>query len=40
MAAQFGARPLWLDVTDAESIASAAGAVSELDVLVNNAGIS
>jgi NAD(P)-dependent dehydrogenase (short-subunit alcohol dehydrogenase family) len=40
VAVQLGARPLLLDVTDPESIASAAAAVSELDVLVNNAGIS
>jgi len=39
-AAQFGARPLLLDVTDADTIATAAAAVPELDVLVNNAGIS
>lgn len=35
-----GARPLLLDVTDAASIADAAGRVDQLDVLVNNAGIS
>src|SRR2546423_34644 len=40
VAVQFGGRPLLLDVTDAESIAAAAATVSELDVLVNNAGIS
>ncbi len=40
VAAQFGGRPLLLDVTDADSIAAAAATVSELDVLVNNAGIS
>jgi NAD(P)-dependent dehydrogenase (short-subunit alcohol dehydrogenase family) len=39
-AGQFGGRPLALDVTDADSIASAAATVPELDVLVNNAGIS
>jgi len=40
VAAQFGGRPLLLDVTDADSIAAAAATVPELDVLVNNAGIS
>src|ERR1700733_902864 len=40
VAAQFGGRPLLLDVTDAGSIARAAALVTELDVLVNNAGIS
>jgi NAD(P)-dependent dehydrogenase (short-subunit alcohol dehydrogenase family) len=39
-AAQFDGRPLLLDVTDADTIATAAGTVSDLDVLVNNAGIS
>lgn len=39
-AAQVGGRPLVLDVTDADTIARAAAAVRELDVLVNNAGIS
>jgi len=39
-AAQFGGRPVLLDVTDPETIASAAAFVPELDVLVNNAGIS
>jgi hypothetical protein len=39
-AAQFGGRPLLLDVTDADTIAAAAAAVPDLDVLVNNAGIS
>jgi len=34
------ARLLVLDVTDAESIAAAAGQVPALDILVNNAGIS
>ena len=40
VAGQFGGRPLTLDVTDAGSMAAAAAAVPELDVLVNNAGIS
>jgi NAD(P)-dependent dehydrogenase (short-subunit alcohol dehydrogenase family) len=40
VAAEFGGRPLLLDVTDACAIARAAGTVSDLDVLVNNAGIS
>ena len=40
VAAQFGGRPLVLDVTDARTIARAAAGVPELDVLVNNAGIS
>ena len=40
VAAQFGARALLLDVTDANSIVRACATVSELDVLVNNAGIS
>jgi NAD(P)-dependent dehydrogenase (short-subunit alcohol dehydrogenase family) len=40
VATGLGARPLLLDVTDAESIATAAATVTELDVLVNNAGIS
>jgi NAD(P)-dependent dehydrogenase (short-subunit alcohol dehydrogenase family) len=39
-AAEFGARPVLLDVTDPDTIATAAAAVTELDVLVNNAGIS
>jgi NAD(P)-dependent dehydrogenase (short-subunit alcohol dehydrogenase family) len=34
------ARPLVLDVTDAQSIAAAARQVPSLDILVNNAGIS
>jgi NAD(P)-dependent dehydrogenase (short-subunit alcohol dehydrogenase family) len=40
-AAEIGgdARPLVLDVTDGGSIADAAGRISRLDVLVNNAGI-
>jgi NAD(P)-dependent dehydrogenase (short-subunit alcohol dehydrogenase family) len=40
VAARFGGRPLLLDVTDAGTIATAAATVRELDVLVNNAGIS
>jgi NAD(P)-dependent dehydrogenase (short-subunit alcohol dehydrogenase family) len=40
VAGQFGGRPLTLDVTDAGSIAAGAAIVPELDVLVNNAGIS
>lgn len=40
IAAEFGGRPLLLDVTDADTIAGAAATVSELDVVVNNAGIS
>ena len=39
-AAQFGGRPVLLDVADADTITAAAAAVPELDVLVNNAGIS
>ncbi len=39
-AAQFGGHPLLLDVTEADTIARAAASVPELDVLVNNAGIS
>lgn len=39
-AARLGARPLVLDVTDAAGVAAAAAQVPELDVLVNNAGIS
>jgi NAD(P)-dependent dehydrogenase (short-subunit alcohol dehydrogenase family) len=39
-AAQFRSRPLLLDVTDADTIATAAATVPELDVLVNNAGVS
>ncbi|MFI5937396.1 SDR family NAD(P)-dependent oxidoreductase [Actinoplanes sp. NPDC051494] len=38
-AAETGARPLVLDVTDERSIAAAVERVAELDVLVNNAGI-
>ena len=40
VAVQFCGRSLLLDVTDADSIAIAAATVSDLDVLVNNAGIS
>jgi NAD(P)-dependent dehydrogenase (short-subunit alcohol dehydrogenase family) len=40
LAAELGGRPLWLDVTEADTITTAAAAVPELDVLVNNAGIS
>lgn len=40
VAAEIGGRPLLLDVTNADTIARAAVTVSELDVLVNNAGIS
>ena len=39
-AAQIGGRPVVLDVTDAATIATAAATVRELDVLINNAGIS
>jgi NAD(P)-dependent dehydrogenase (short-subunit alcohol dehydrogenase family) len=39
-AAQFGGRSLLLDVTDADTITAAAATVPNLDVLVNNAGIS
>jgi NAD(P)-dependent dehydrogenase (short-subunit alcohol dehydrogenase family) len=39
-AAQIGGRPVQLDVTDAASVVAAAAAVPQLDVLVNNAGIS
>jgi NAD(P)-dependent dehydrogenase (short-subunit alcohol dehydrogenase family) len=39
-AAQFGGRLLLLDVTDPDTIVTAGAAVPELDVLVNNAGIS
>ncbi|MBX7551905.1 SDR family NAD(P)-dependent oxidoreductase [Streptomyces sp. NPDC088560] len=35
-----GARPLVLDVTDADGIARAAARVDRLDVLVNNAGVA
>lgn len=40
VADEVGGRPLLIDVTDTAGIAEAAGAVPELDVLVNNAGIS
>lgn len=40
VAGQFGGRPVTLNVTDADSIAAAAALVPELDVLVNNAGVS
>lgn len=40
VAAEVGGRPLRLDVTDADGIAAAAATVPELDVLINNAGIS
>ena len=39
-ASEVGARPVQLDVTSDESVAAAAEAVGELDVLVNNAGIA
>jgi NAD(P)-dependent dehydrogenase (short-subunit alcohol dehydrogenase family) len=39
-AAEVGGRPLLLDVTNANTIAAAAATVPELDVLINNAGIS
>jgi NAD(P)-dependent dehydrogenase (short-subunit alcohol dehydrogenase family) len=39
-AADCGGSPLLLDVTDADTIATAAETVPELDVLINNAGIS
>lgn len=40
VATEVGGRALALDVTDATSVAGAAAEVVELDVLVNNAGIS
>lgn len=40
VAAEIGGRVLRLDVTDEVSVREAAAAVPELDVLVNNAGIS
>lgn len=39
VAAESGGQPLRLDVTDPDSVAAAARAVTHLDVLVNNAGI-
>ena len=39
-AAEFGGHVVLLDVTDAATLAAAAEAIPELDVLVNNAGIS
>jgi NAD(P)-dependent dehydrogenase (short-subunit alcohol dehydrogenase family) len=39
-AARVGGWPLQLDVTEPASVAAAAAVVTELDVLVNNAGIS
>jgi NAD(P)-dependent dehydrogenase (short-subunit alcohol dehydrogenase family) len=39
-AAEMGGQALPLDVTDAASVAAAAEAVPEVDVLINNAGIS
>lgn len=40
VAGEVGGRPLLLDVTNADTIAAAAATVPELDVLINNAGIS
>lgn len=40
VAAEVGGRPLLLDVTDDETITASAATVPELDVLINNAGIS
>jgi NAD(P)-dependent dehydrogenase (short-subunit alcohol dehydrogenase family) len=40
VAAEVGGRVLLLDVTNANTIAAAAATVTELDVLINNAGIS
>jgi NADP-dependent 3-hydroxy acid dehydrogenase YdfG len=40
VAGEFGGRPLSLDVTDADAVARAAATVSDLDVPVNNAGVS
>ena len=40
VAAQVGGRVVALDVTDVDTIAAAAMTVPELDVLLNNAGIS
>ena len=39
-AKQLGCRPLPMDVTDTASVAAAAEVATDLDVLVNNAGIS
>src|SRR4051812_31460150 len=39
-AEELGGRFVRLDVTDGDSVAAAAATVGELDVLVNNAGIS
>jgi NAD(P)-dependent dehydrogenase (short-subunit alcohol dehydrogenase family) len=39
-AGQLGGRALLLDVTDPDTITAAAAALPELDVLINNAGIS
>ena len=40
LAAQLGGRVLLLDVDDGDGIATAAATVADLDVLVNNAGLS
>ena len=40
LAAQLGGRVLVLDVDDGDGIATAAATVADLDVLVNNAGVS
>lgn len=40
VADDIGGRPLILDVTDDDTIVAAAAAVPDLDVLINNAGIS
>jgi NAD(P)-dependent dehydrogenase (short-subunit alcohol dehydrogenase family) len=39
-AAEIGGRPLQLDVTEPDSVAAAVAVVTELDALINNAGIS
>jgi NAD(P)-dependent dehydrogenase (short-subunit alcohol dehydrogenase family) len=39
-AAEVGGQPLLLDVTDEASVVAAAASVANLDVLINNAGIS